>query len=273
MTNLSIASLCWTALAFAAFAPAQDTKETPKPAPAARPGCCIQKVYRVKNVDTRALWNALHVSRSDNTGPSLRADETLKVISIYGTRDEVNSIMANLQELDVPSAGRGAVEANAEITVWLVAASTSGDAQGDPLPPDLLPVLKTVAGSFGYKSFSLMDSAVSLTKAGSSFNVRGNATPPTPKLTTKMVASYTIDSYSVRIESAGETRTISLERFNFSIGVPYCTDADCTKTERTNVVINGSFNIREGQKVVIGKSKMDGSTKDLILIVNAKVVD
>ena len=274
MTKLSIMRLSMAALAFAALAPAQETKEAPKPVMSARPGCCIQKVYRVKNVDTQALWNALHVSRSDNSGPSLRANETLKSISVYGTRDEVNSIMANLQELDVRAVGSGAVEANAEITFWLVAASTYiGDAPGTSIPSDLMPALKAVAGSFGYKYFSLMDSAVSLTKAGSSFNVRGNATPPTPKLASKMVANYAIGSNSVRIDSLGGTRTVNLERFSFSIQVPYCTDADCTKTDRTGIDINGSFNIREGQKVVIGKSKMDGSTKDLILIVSARVVD
>lgn len=274
MTKLSIASLCCTALAFAALAPAQEAKETPKPAPVPKAGCCVQQVYQVKHANVRDLYQLLFTRAGQDQTPYLGYNESLKAISIYGTQSEIRSIMANLAALDVPSAGRGTLSGNAEITFWLVSASTFiGDTPVTPILPDLMPALKAVAGSFGYKYFSLMDSAVSLTKAGGSFNVRGNATPPTPKLASKMVANYGIGSQSVGIESGGGTPTVNLDRFNFNIQVPYCTDNDCTKTDRAFIEIQGSFKLREGQKVVIGKSKLDGTTKDLILIVSAKVVD
>ena len=231
----------------------------------------------MKYADTRALARLVIVNRpatSEKPGPYVNFDERMKVISVYGDPKELNSILANLQELDEAAKNSGALSANAEITFWLVSASTFvGDTPVTPILPDLMPALKAVAGSFGYKYFSLMDSAVSLTKAGGSFNVRGNATPPTPKLASKMVANYGIGSQSVGIESGGGTPTVNLERFNFNIQVPYCTDNDCTKTDRAFIEIQGSFKLREGQKVVIGKSKLDGTTKDLILIVSAKVVD
>jgi hypothetical protein len=274
MTKLSIMRLSLAALAFAALAPAQETKETPKASSASKPGCCVQQVYQVKHANVRDLYQLLFTRAGQDQTPYLGFNESLKAISIYGTQSEVRSIMANLAALDVPVPGGGVLSGNAEITFWLVAASAYiGDTPVTPILPDLMPALKAVAGSFGYKYFSLMDSAVSLTKAGSAFNLRGNATPPTPKLASKMVANYSIGCMSVGIESGGGTPTVNLERFTFSIQVPYCTDADCTKTERTAIEIAGSFKLREGQRVVIGKSKLDGTTKDLILIVSAKVVD
>ena len=37
--------------------------------------------------------------------------------------------------------------------------------------------------------------------------------------------------------------------------------------------MSNSFDVREGQKVVVGKSKLDGADSDLILVVSAKVLD
>lgn len=274
MTNLNIAKLSLAALAFAALATAQDTKETPKASPASKPGCCVQQVYQVKHANVRDLYQLLFTRAGQDQTPYLGYNESLKAISIYGTQSEVRSIMANLAALDVPSAGRGVLSGNAEITFWLISASTSGEAYGDPIPQDLMPALKAVAGSFGYKSFNLLASAISLTQSGGGFSVRGNATPPSPKLANRVVSQYNLGSDPVRIEAAGNARNVSLTRFNFRMQVPYCADAECARfIEGAGIDINGSFNIREGQKVVIGKSKMDGTNKDLILIVSAKVVD
>lgn len=273
MTNLNIAKLSLAALAFAALAPAQDTKEAPKANPATKPGCCVQQVYQVKHANVRDLYQLLFTRAGQDQTPYLGYNESLKAISVYGTSPEVNTIMANLRALDVAASNRSAIAGNAEITVWLVAASTSNEEGASLLPSELQPSVKAVSSSFGYKSFQLMDSAVSLIKAGSGFTVRGNAITPSPKLVSKTVAGYTLGCETVRIESASDARTVNLDRFMFRIQVPYCTDADCSKTDRAGIDMNGSFNIREGQKVVIGKSKLDGSTKDLILIVSAKVVD
>jgi len=273
MTKLSIVSLCWTALAFAALAPAQETKQAPKAAATPKPGCCVQQVYQVKHVNVGDLYRLIFTRPEQGTTLDMPYSEQLKAISVYGTPQEVNSIMANLKALDVAATGRGAIASKAEITVWLVAASISNEDGADTLPSELHAAVKAVASSFGYRSFQLMDSAVSLIKAGSGFTVRGNATPPNPKLVSKTVAGYSFSCESVRIESIGEASNVNLDRFMFRIQVPYCTAADCSQTDRASIDMNGSFNIREGQKAVIGKSKMDGNTKDLILIVSAKVVD
>ena len=277
MTKLSIASLCWTALAFAALAPAQEAKGTQQAAPPRdRQLSFQQRIYRVKYADTGALARLVIVNSPgtpERPGPYVNFDERMKVISIYGHPYLVSSVLANLQDLDEAAKDRGALSANAEITVWLVAASTSNEEGASPLPSELQPAVKAVSSSFGYKSFQLMDSAVSLIKAGSGFTVRGNAITPNPKLVSKTVAGYTFSCETVRIESASHARTVNLDRFMFRIQVPYCIDADCTKTDRAGIDINGSFSTREGQKVVIGKSKLDGANKDLILIVSAKVVD
>jgi hypothetical protein len=43
--------------------------------------------------------------------------------------------------------------------------------------------------------------------------------------------------------------------------------------EHTTVTINSSFNIREGQKVVIGKTNPTGADSAIVLVVSAKVVE
>jgi hypothetical protein len=274
MTKIIIA-----ALACIALAPAQETK-APTSAVAARPlaGCCIQMVYRVKNVDTRALYRLVSVNLNAAAGqvtPSLNYDDSLRAISVYGTKEEVASIMRNLSELDV-AAGPGLRDEKVSITFWLVAASVASDAAAPAPPAEIEPALKTVASTFGYKTFRLLDSAIVLSKAGGNFQTRGNAIAPSPKLQSRQMASYRAGARSVKIESSGTTRVVRLDQFSLHIQVPYCSDSSdptCKQFQFGNLEMSNSFDVREGQKVIVGKSKLDGADSDLILVVSAKVVD
>jgi hypothetical protein len=276
MTNLSIAKLSLAALAFAALAPAQEAKEAPKVSPAsARQLSFQQRIYRVKYADTRALAGLVIVHRpatSEKPGPYVNFDEKMKVISVYGDPKELNSIMANLQELDVPGneVGRGK---SVELTLHLITASREATT-GDALPPSLHAVAKQLTDVFGYRGLRLLDTAVIRGRTGEESHMSGNGGTLLEKGSANVQSPYQV---SVRIAqtrpSAQGGSIVQVENLRFSLRVPYCTDPECKSTSFQDVGFRTNFDVREGQSVVVGKSKMDNSDRGLILVVSAKIVD
>jgi hypothetical protein len=255
------------ALALMAAAAAQEKKEAPAVI-GSRPGCCVQRIYPVKNADPQALYRLVYTNPGGQSTPVLRYDDSLRVISIYGTTDEVNSILSNLKQLDVPPAPGSARDRNVELTMWLVAASNE-ESGGDAVPTALQPALKAVQDTFGYKSFKVLDSGIARSREGVGFDIGGNATPPSPKLLSRAVANYQVRCRGTSVDG----NSIRLDDFNLAMQVPFCNDAECRSISMAGVRLNSTFDIREGQKVVIGKSKLDGTDKALIVVLSGKVVE
>ncbi|MBE0660058.1 MAG: hypothetical protein IH602_20360 [Bryobacteraceae bacterium] len=274
MTKLSIAILCCTALAFAALATAQDTKETPKASPASKPGCCVQQVYQVKHGNAAALYQLLYTNAGQGQTPILRHNESLNVISVYGTPQEVNSIIANLKGLDIPSMKREGVahkNSTIELTAWILAASA--EEVGQAIPEVLAAPVAALRKNFGYRSFSVLGADIIRTVERQSFSTNGNASPPQPKLASRAVASYSMRADSITVEDGEAESSLRLNRFLFRMAAPYCTDPECRSTANSIVQLESTFRVKEGQQVVVGQSKLDGGDKALVLIVSAKVVD
>ncbi len=269
MTKIIIA-----ALAFAALAPAQEAKETPKPAPTPKPGCCVQQVYQVKHGNAAALYQLLYTNAGQGQTPILRHNESLNVISVYGTPQEVNSIVANLKALDVPSMTRG-VQAprkeSIELTTWILAASTEEGSSA--VPEALAQPVSALRKTFGFKSYTLLAADVVRTMVGQGFQTTGNAMPPQAKLASRFAASYDLRGNEIFVEDTDSVPSVRLRGFLFSMQAPFCTDPECRSVQTSTVRVNSTFRVREGQQVVVGQSRLDGSDKSLILIVSAKVVD
>ena len=213
----------------------------------------------------------LYTNAGQGQTPILRHNESLNVISVYGTAPEVNTIMANLKALDVPSTSSSSKDQTIELTIWTIAASTREEASAPPAA--LAPSVRALRDTFGYRSFAILGTDVVRTIPGKFFNTNGNA----PQLATKNpaagVAGYNIRADSVRIEESGSAKRLRVERFIFRMQATFCADADCKLTTNSGVMIENSFDLKDGQQVVIGQSRLDGADRSLILIVSAKVVD
>lgn len=271
MTKISIVRLSLAALICAALAPAQDSKETPKASPATKPGCCVQQVYQVKHANVRDLYQLLFTRAGQDQTPYLGFNESLKAISVYGTPQEVRSIMANLTALDVPSPASSSKDQTIELTIWTIAASTREEASAPPAA--LAPSLRALRDTFGYRSFAVLGSDMVRTIPGRFFNTNGNAPQLAPKNPASAVAGYNIRADSVRVEDSGSAKRLRVERFIFRMQATFCSDADCKSTTNSGVMIENSFDLKDGQQVVIGQSRLDGADRSLVLIVSAKVVD
>jgi hypothetical protein len=156
---------------------------------------------------------------------------------------------------------------------------------GDALPAELDPVAKQLKAVFGYNDLRLLDSALIRTREGIPAEAAGNAGITNPQVPN---ASST---YQLRIAKSFVTPSdrgalIKLDGFRFSIRVPYPTTVFQTtqgsgvtpppiptQFQYSDVGFNTELDIREGQKVVVGKAKVDNTGSAFILVLTAKALD
>lgn len=269
MTKLSIMRLSLAALAFAALAPAQETKEAPRPlAQTQKADPFVQRVYRVKHTDPRTLYNVAF------GGPTqVRFDPALKAIAVAGPLDQVEQTLAIFKELDVPPSTGDVSDKNVELTVWIISAS-AGEAAAGTVPAAIAPILGPLRAALGYNAFTLLDAPLILGKMGQDSQVIGNAGLVLDKAPARVLSEY---SCRLRLgqgsrSAKGET-ILQVRDLRFNLKAPYCQDSECKTTAWHTIDLATQFDLREGQKVVVGKSKMADSDRGLILIVSAKVVD
>jgi hypothetical protein len=237
---MSARRLLWTLAVAAGLAGAQ---EQPK---------FVQKLIEVKYADAGRIWRLIQAP-----GVSMHADEGLHVIVAYGTAEAVAGIEEMVKKLDAPAP-------NIELTVYLVSGSAQNPAED--LPKDLVPAAKQLHALFPYKGYRVIESFVMRGRAGREANTSG-ALPGTN--------SYYDFRYRAVTVSSGTPRLIHIDGMSLSVRVPFSSRDKEGKpaTEYRNVGINTDIDAAEGQKIVVGKSSINGTDDALILIVTAKVLE
>ena len=137
----------------------------------------------------------------------------------------------------------------------------SGDPQTAPEPVDLAPAIKQMRSLFPYKSYRMLDTIWIRTRENDRNDTSGLA-PAALKVDPTFDPTYHLSIVRPTIIST-TPYTIRFEGLNLALNL----------REHTTVTINSSFNIREGQKVVIGKTNPTGADSAIVLVVSAKVVE
>jgi hypothetical protein len=133
-------------------------------------------------------------------------------------------------------------------------ASEQPSASGN-LPAELEPVADEMRKIFSYKSFRLLDSILLRTQPGN----RATASGTIPTGESKTMYSFDVRPSAVTEDPKG--RLIRLDNLNLTMN-----------GGNNNAGIHTEIAVREGQRVVVGKSNM-GSGGSLILVVTAKVTE
>jgi type II secretory pathway component GspD/PulD (secretin) len=187
-------------------------------------------------------------------GASVTADEKMMVVTLNGPRSLVDAAEAAVKQLDVPSAAQKDVD----LTVYFVVGSDEATPTGSPIPPDLQSTVAALKQTFPFKSYSLLDALSIRSLAGSAAEVSG-------RLSGNRITDFSVRSVTVEPEGT----TLKLERVRAHLRVPM------TEGGKTNYVDTGIdaelVGVKEGQKLVIGRSSLEGSGKALFLVLIARV--
>jgi hypothetical protein len=231
-------------LAVAGALAAQNTAVVPPPAQAPELPR-QQRIFMLKYADARHVADVLGVF-----GYGIRADRDLHVVAVSAPAEAMSAIEDAVKRLDVPTAAPKDID----LVVYLVVASDQASS-GASLPSELQPVADELKKIFSYKNFRLLDSILLRTQPG---NKAGASGIIWPNGESKTPYSFTVQPSAVTEDPQG--RLIRLDNLKLEMHMP----GDVWPGISTEITV------REGQRVVVGKSNM-GAGQSLILVVTAKV--
>ena len=214
----------------------------------------IQKLVTLKYADPQTVSNLL-----SDFGVDRRYDQNLKVIVLSGRRANVMTAEGAIQQLDVPGAARKDID----LTVFFVIGTDQtvpGPAAGSPIPADLQSTVATLKTTFPFKNYTLLD-ALSL-RARSGVGADTSGVLSGNRITQFRVGSATLEPNSM----------IRLDRMKAGLRTPG-PEGQGKITYIDTGISTDVVDVKEGQKLVVGRSSVDGPDRALFLILIAKVVE
>ena len=210
----------------------------------------VGKLIQLKYVDASRANNLAAVF-VDGHGLSLQADDYMHYIAVRGAEEKVAAFEEAVKKIDVPPL-------DFELTVYLI--STTAQA-GDQSPEALASTAKQLHGVFAYKGYQLLDSFVLRGRDGQN---SGSAEG------TLKNATYTF-RYNRASVHDGTPRIVNLQSLNLQVRTPSGYHDEKGNIQYKSTGLSSDIDIRDGQKVVVGKSDINNGENPLILVVTAKV--
>lgn len=225
----------------------------------------VQKVVELKHIEPETVLRlmAMGSPSKDGYAAQLRANKELGIVTIYGLPNDVEQIAANIAAIDKPRPG-SAGNRNLDFRVYMLAAARS-TANGAGLPGEIEPVASELRSSLGYTEIKLLDTAIFRMRQNERSEARGSL----PCQVGETASKGRPCNYQVIVRAGGlrgAKPTLTVEGLSFNAN--FANDGP----DRV-VAINTSFDVAAGQKVVIGKSSIDGADRSLVLVVTARAVD
>ena len=220
-----------------------------------------RKLVELKYVDANQVQSLLK-----DFQVTIRSDDRLKTVVLSGWPDNVAQVEAAIKKLDVPSPPAK----NIELLAYLVMASS--EPQTGPEPADLASAIKQMRSLFPYKSYQLLDTIWVRMRENRGIETEGLA-PKALKTNPNYDPRYTLTANTAAI-SASEPKTVRFEHLNLRLILnEFSRGTSSSSVGTVEVRINSSFDVREGQKVVIGKTNPTGADSAIVLVVTARVVE
>ncbi len=213
----------------------------------------IQKLVRLKYAEPRSV-NILLA----NFGVRIQIDDGMKVVALSGKRANVTTAEEAIKQLDVPTAAQKDIE----LTVYFVVAGSGPSMDprlGSPIPADLESTVATLKSTFPFKNYGLLDSLSLRTRSGVQASTSG-------QLSNGRLTNFSLNSASLDPDGT----MIQLKNLHAGLRIPNGTEGGRNSYMETG--INTSVvDVKEGQKLVVGRSSLNGPDTPLFLILIAKV--
>jgi hypothetical protein len=227
------------------------------------PICADQLLFEPKYLSGQRLVSVCilvnEMVGAEFPGSGAHAAPELKAVVITATKPEASAkIMDILKKYDVAAVPTP----EPTFTIYLVRASDKPPDQPHPLPAELTSVIEEMKRSFTYASYSMYDTIVQ---------------PPHTSEIESMIpgAQFNGTPYFYTLRRAGccnvesDGKTVEVPTFIFQVKVPYQSGNEIKQGVSS---LNTGLTVREGQKVVLGKVKIDPQNNtDVFLVVTVKL--
>jgi hypothetical protein len=232
--------------------PAQEQKAeaAAKPAPEPRQ----QKVFILKYADPENLRELLSVF-----GGGFIPNAEMHALAVTAPPAMMQAIEDAIARLDVPSAA----PKNFDFTVDLVVGSDADNQTSANIPKDLDSVITQLKAAFAFKNYRLLDVMTLRTRAGKRASTRGSSGLVQSGSNPAVEVFSTFGFSSVSLGADGTT--VQVERLECVTTLHY------GPNNSENLHLDTDLDIKEGQKVVVGRMGMD-SHQALFVVLTVKVV-
>jgi hypothetical protein len=218
----------------------------------AQPEEQVKKLIRLHYAEPSSVQNMLM-----SYGVGLRADNQMKAIAISGRAADVAACEAAIKLLDV-------APKNIELVVYFVVGSDQPNLTGTAVPTDVRDVITQLKNVFTFKDYRMLDTLTVRTRTGTQAETSGILDASgSPRLSVFSIRNSTVseDGASIRID-----------RLHAGLRIPVPRAGTDPKSDYMNTGIDQDIDVKEGQKVVVGRSSLQGPEKALFLILTAKVI-
>jgi hypothetical protein len=218
----------------------------------------VSRVYQLKYADPVA-FNALLAPYVRH----IQVDRGLKAMSVTMRQDAVADVEQIIKRFDVPPPP----VPNVEVTIYMMSAVPTQSAA--PIPPELEPVIKQLKSMFSYKSYQLIDTEVIRVRAGQGGDASAVVDNKGPS-GAKTISEMKFRSVTPSIDEKG--RAMRIDGLKVGLKIPVIAGPK-GEYQYLDTGISTDVDIREGQKVVVGKVNMDGADRASIVVLAARVVE
>ena len=211
----------------------------------------VQKLVMLKYADAQAIQNLIRMFYVD-----VSVNVQMKVIGLSGTKEHIAAAEEAIKQLDVPSAA----QKNIELTVYFVTGTDQDKGFGNPIPQDLQSTVAQLKNTFPFKNYGLLDVLSIRTRSGVGAETSGQY-------------GLLFTQFKVRSASLdGDGSMIRLDGLHAGLRNP-TTDLSGKTTYIDSGISADVLDVKEGQRLVVGRSSMNGPEKALFLVLIAKVIN
>ena len=207
------------------------------------------KLVTVKYANPDAIFSMIKMF-----GVDVQMNGAMKTMALSGMPENIAAAEAAIKQLDI-------APKNVELVVHFLVGSNQPSPAG-AVPAELRDVVAQLKSTFTFKEYSMLDTLTLRTRAGSSADTTGIVSAPgvnPPRMT----------QFSIRNSTVSDDGIIRIDRMHAGLRIPVPT---AQKMDYINSGIDQDIDVKEGQKVVVGRASLEGPEKALFLILTAKVV-
>lgn len=225
----------------------------------------VQKVFLLKYADPAKIGNLLGVF-----GARIFPNTDLHALAVSASPEIMPAIEDAIKRLDLPAAAAQDIE----LTAYYVIGGDGEGTPGGPPPKELENVIVQLKNSFAFKSYRLLDMLTMRMRS----NGRSADTSSNPGTLTAGLPSVVTQFHTGTVNLSPDGSTVSLVGLKAGVRIPTPTGPISSNpqvnTQYTyiDLGLNADVDIKEGQKVVVGRLSVN-KDQALFLVLTARVVN
>lgn len=230
----------------------------------------VTKVVRVRYGVAQKIADLL----VPGTPVTITADNYLKIVVLKGDPDRVASLEQTIREIDIPGVMPTPYKSkDFELVIFVVVGSDTAEFSSGSQPPEVIvPVVKQLRAAFPYKNYQLLSSMLLRSSEGTRAESRGVLAGFESH---SLPSEYVVEYGEAGVSTEDSKPAIHLRNFKFEtrVTVQITTVPNTTQLQTIPVNIGTDVDLREEQKVVVGKANVGSSNLALFVVLTAKLVD